>query len=150
MIRRPPRSTRTDTLFPYTPLFRSVGLFLLVDRAGPLGRRRRPLVAHALEQRGDAGADIADHGRGDLDVAVHLSGLDIDLDELLRARIAPGLALAMRQQPVAAGADPPDDVGLLQHQPARGPGRLRLLVGPKALGHSHRQYARASSTGRGG
>src|SRR3546814_5654369 len=23
MIRRPPRSTRTDTLFPYTPLFRS-------------------------------------------------------------------------------------------------------------------------------
>src|SRR3546814_5460609 len=25
MIRRPPRSTRTDTLFPYTPLFRSNG-----------------------------------------------------------------------------------------------------------------------------
>src|SRR3546814_17460401 len=25
MIRRPPRSTRTDTLFPYTPLFRSFG-----------------------------------------------------------------------------------------------------------------------------
>src|SRR3546814_6536684 len=32
MIRRPPRSTRTDTLFPYTTLFRSV--------AG--GRRARP------------------------------------------------------------------------------------------------------------
>src|SRR3546814_13727189 len=26
MIRRPPRSTRTDTLFPYTTLFRSVGV----------------------------------------------------------------------------------------------------------------------------
>src|SRR3546814_10607098 len=26
MIRRPPRSTRTDTLFPYTTLFRSAGL----------------------------------------------------------------------------------------------------------------------------
>src|SRR3546814_4137273 len=26
MIRRPPRSTRTDTLFPYTTLFRSVAL----------------------------------------------------------------------------------------------------------------------------
>src|SRR3546814_7456580 len=26
MIRRPPRSTRTDTLFPYTTLFRSNGL----------------------------------------------------------------------------------------------------------------------------
>src|SRR3546814_9065588 len=30
MIRRPPRSTRTDTLFPYTTLFRSRGL----DRVG--------------------------------------------------------------------------------------------------------------------
>src|SRR3546814_7916990 len=27
MIRRPPRSTRTDTLFPYTTLFRSFSLF---------------------------------------------------------------------------------------------------------------------------
>src|SRR3546814_8483474 len=27
MIRRPPRSTRTDPLFPYTTLFRSYGLF---------------------------------------------------------------------------------------------------------------------------
>src|SRR3546814_9110148 len=29
MIRRPPRSTRTDTLFPYTTLFRSVAIALL-------------------------------------------------------------------------------------------------------------------------
>src|SRR3546814_2068637 len=29
MIRRPPRSTRTDTLFPYTTLFRSLVLALL-------------------------------------------------------------------------------------------------------------------------
>src|SRR3546814_14017414 len=29
MIRRPPRSTRTDTLFPYTTLFRSTNLFVL-------------------------------------------------------------------------------------------------------------------------
>src|SRR3546814_9303184 len=28
MIRRPPRSTRTDTLFPYTTLFRSIGVAL--------------------------------------------------------------------------------------------------------------------------
>src|SRR3546814_9356194 len=27
MIRRPPRSTRTDTLFPYTTLFRSIAAF---------------------------------------------------------------------------------------------------------------------------
>src|SRR3546814_12194676 len=29
MIRRPPRSTRTDTLFPYTTLFRSIASKLL-------------------------------------------------------------------------------------------------------------------------
>src|SRR3546814_4354449 len=39
MIRRPPRSTRTDTLFPYTTLFRSMGInvskvFLLVFTLG--------------------------------------------------------------------------------------------------------------------
>src|SRR3546814_13541392 len=47
MIRRPPRSTRTDTLFPYTTLFRSsfVGcraapiLALLVSRRERLCRR---------------------------------------------------------------------------------------------------------------
>src|SRR3546814_4996069 len=33
MIRRPPRSTRTDTLFPYTTLFRSARLQRL-DRVG--------------------------------------------------------------------------------------------------------------------
>src|SRR3546814_12393568 len=38
MIRRPPRSTRTDTLFPYTTLFRSVaavGLQVLVHAGTP-------------------------------------------------------------------------------------------------------------------
>src|SRR3546814_801502 len=33
MIRRPPRSTRTDTLFPYTTLFRSLELFEDADQA---------------------------------------------------------------------------------------------------------------------
>src|SRR3546814_20667690 len=32
MIRRPPRSTRTDTLVPYTALFRSLGLGELLER----------------------------------------------------------------------------------------------------------------------
>src|SRR3546814_365670 len=31
MIRRPPRSTRTDTLFPYTTLFRSLGANSIAD-----------------------------------------------------------------------------------------------------------------------
>src|SRR3546814_17733145 len=46
MIRRPPRSTRTDTLFPYTTLFRS-----LLERLA-----RAPLVADA---RGGDDADLA-------------------------------------------------------------------------------------------
>src|SRR3546814_2534073 len=33
MIRRPPRSTRTDTLFPYTTLFRSLEFNYLVQHA---------------------------------------------------------------------------------------------------------------------
>src|SRR3546814_15222679 len=39
-IRRPPRSTRTDTLFPYTTLFRSGPRRSPVSRSPP--RRRRP------------------------------------------------------------------------------------------------------------
>src|SRR3546814_20142227 len=42
MIRRPPRSTRTDTLFPYTTLFRSIldsveatGRLVIVDESPP-------------------------------------------------------------------------------------------------------------------
>src|SRR3546814_6475340 len=35
MIRRPPRSTRTDTLFPYTTLFRSVNSWTEKSSAGP-------------------------------------------------------------------------------------------------------------------
>src|SRR3546814_1757400 len=38
MIRRPPRSTRTDTLFPYTTLFRSIhdALAAKGETAGPI------------------------------------------------------------------------------------------------------------------
>src|SRR3546814_6154286 len=39
MIRRPPTSTRTDTLFPYTTLFRSV-----VFGAGPVDHDRQAVV----------------------------------------------------------------------------------------------------------
>src|SRR3546814_4179676 len=41
MIRRPPRSTRTDTLFPYTTLFRSKNASLVAD-ANRDGRVERP------------------------------------------------------------------------------------------------------------
>src|SRR3546814_2699333 len=40
MIRRPPRSTRTDTLFPYTTLFRSRGDPHDRHRVGERGERK--------------------------------------------------------------------------------------------------------------
>src|SRR3546814_9251153 len=67
MIRRPPRSTRTDTLFPYTTLFRSIGVGIGKARRGPLHRPRHHLPAAQRKeefgrQRGDrpiAGPDKA-------------------------------------------------------------------------------------------
>src|SRR3546814_3953664 len=50
MIRRPPRSTRTDTLFPYTTLFRSELLAL----PGVIERQRQRAL-------GDAEIDRRDH-----------------------------------------------------------------------------------------
>src|SRR3546814_3901386 len=46
MIRRPPRSTRTDTLFPYTTLFRSL------QRRGMEGKVQDPdaIVQHPIDR----------------------------------------------------------------------------------------------------
>src|SRR3546814_17025288 len=48
MIRRPPRSTRTDTLFPYTTLFRSFQRLFRICGAD----RPPPLQAHRARQLG--------------------------------------------------------------------------------------------------
>src|SRR3546814_17294836 len=42
MIRRPPKSTRTDTLVPYTTLFRSVGRVLVGLHLHVVAAERRP------------------------------------------------------------------------------------------------------------
>src|SRR3546814_20701027 len=52
MIRRPPRSTRTDTLFPYTTLFRSRGRYVVAA-----GDDDHPTTATVLE----GAAKIGDH-----------------------------------------------------------------------------------------
>src|SRR3546814_17769062 len=54
MIRRPPRSTRTDTLFPYTTLFRSLRNRRLVQPARPRVRPEFALGAGALSHRAAA------------------------------------------------------------------------------------------------
>src|SRR3546814_2674182 len=70
MIRRPPRSTRTDTLFPYPTLFRSgqevnagsAALFLSADKSF-VAAGKKPASPHALpvakEPRSMRGGNVA-------------------------------------------------------------------------------------------
>src|SRR3546814_18064416 len=56
MIRRPPRSTRTDTLFPYTTLFRSaVGRIVLGTAGRPVRTKIRACTHDIADVRRDAG-----------------------------------------------------------------------------------------------
>src|SRR3546814_1313347 len=48
MIRRPPRSTRTDTLFPYTTLFRSCQALVISIQAGVLGTQQLCMLFKSL------------------------------------------------------------------------------------------------------
>src|SRR3546814_20115874 len=50
MIRRPPRATRTDTLFPYTTLFRSIAYLVALARA----TRESPSLSLGVSPRGPA------------------------------------------------------------------------------------------------
>src|SRR3546814_9412449 len=61
MIRRPPRSTRTDTLFPYTTLFRSAGGLARMKSgtAARLGAVQRA-EGDAVDLRNQRAARIAD------------------------------------------------------------------------------------------
>src|SRR3546814_1135089 len=69
MIRRPPRPTRTDTLVPYTTLFRSVeegAVADVLEQVRHVGERCLPdplaaLAAH-LRQAGDSAVLTAGHG----------------------------------------------------------------------------------------
>src|SRR3546814_15929936 len=70
MIRRPPRSTRTDTLFPYPTLFRSLGfegwLARLTQASGFKGRQI--LASKGVELRHLSADEVvggASHSAGD-------------------------------------------------------------------------------------
>src|SRR3546814_4862253 len=95
MIRRPPRSTRTDTLFPYTTLFRSPEARLVGQ-----GDKRTPISSSAIQRidRGvnsffgfvtrQAGGDLIAEAQGDgarmLDEAIlwpQPAGIERDRDD---------------------------------------------------------------------
>src|SRR3546814_6998285 len=77
MIRRPPRSTRTDTLFPYTTLFRSSAA--QTDRPHPL------------------------EGEGFRAKAMKLCGFDVGLDQPIFLIAGPCVIDPLHLQPVLAG-----------------------------------------------
>src|SRR3546814_6668170 len=101
MIRRPPRSTRTDTLFPYTTLFRShrqadalrgeqLVAAQLVACAHDRGRRvggetahQLELVQHRVAVARDRGADAGD----DRVVAGDRPALVAQVEEIGRAHV---------------------------------------------------------------
>src|SRR3546814_15672157 len=118
MIRITPRSTRTDTLFPYTTLFRSLGegALRLLHLVQPLEQRGGHLL-------GEAGADapgvdqlaapmVAEHQRADR-LARGRRGHDAGDDELLALG-------ALRLDP---GRSPPRAVG---REAGRASGRERV------------------------
>src|SRR3546814_4043808 len=68
MIRRPPISTRTDTLFPYTTLFRSKSVRVAVFAKGP-----------KAEEATKAGADVV----GAEDLAEKIQAGEINFDRCI-------------------------------------------------------------------
>src|SRR3546814_1608673 len=85
MIRRPPRSTRTDTLFPYTTLFRSVESSAVAEDDAGAERLWRFREAHP-----EAAAALGLVHKAD--VTVPLSAMSAFVDEVgpAVASVAPG------------------------------------------------------------
>src|SRR3546814_18591007 len=78
MIRRPPRSTRTDTLFPYTTLFRSDRRVLVPGPAFP-----RDLPLNVGRKNGCASDHPALRGTGCLRAVLPFCEIDGHLPKLL-------------------------------------------------------------------
>src|SRR3546814_10396641 len=81
MIRRPPRSTRTDTLFPYTTLFRSDVVDLLCGEAGNPARIVEHLGDHLARRAVTLQLD-------DRQVALPVDGQDVDPPAVLDGDLA--------------------------------------------------------------
>src|SRR3546814_15358071 len=125
MIRRPPRSTRTDTLFPYTTLFRSPSLLRTMPGATSAaqgGKSERREARRACSQRNIMGSAFEDSGKRD--VAAR-DGEDL--------RIAPrgedGADVADHRHDATSDPEPepdPDRDGqrlIYEGESTRGPGR---------------------------
>src|SRR3546814_15546165 len=122
MIRQPPRSTRTDTLFPYTTLFRSAPSLPSEEKSSPstssgqAGHGKSVLASPAVRARAkDLGVDLSQvHTEGDrvrhadLDASLRYSGgQGYPAPGASRARApAPNQRTGMRRQIAANLAAP--------------------------------------------
>src|SRR3546814_16366788 len=101
MIRRPPRSTPTYTLFPYTPLFRSCGQRQLVDdveRRFAEDRLFGDAIAADRPRRQVAGGKLAAR------LAVEFTGVRVDI---VGDTLDKGAVGVVRAEPRIIGAEQP-------------------------------------------
>src|SRR3546814_16876755 len=101
MIRRPPRATRTDTLFPYTTLFRSLQVVESLQGARAVGTDHHdPVVS---KEQHPLGAESAGHARallqvaGEAVVAADIGDVGVVAQRGLAARL-PRRVLQLRQR----------------------------------------------------
>src|SRR3546814_10440631 len=112
MIRRPPRSTRTDTLFPYTTLFRSYRLAdVAIDHSQDVGPLPASSIATIIKIFEDAGA----RARAS---SIHVNAWFGDYDKATMATemLAEDLAIDPREQSrrVLFIGDAPNDESLFR------------------------------------
>src|SRR3546814_8348534 len=99
MIRRPPRSTRTDTLFPYTTLFRS----RQAGFGGNSGPGKNHDVANVVHRRHQA----AENKRGKAMTRIGLIGAGGRMGRAIAQVIA-----ATPDTEIAGGVDRPDAISV--------------------------------------
>src|SRR3546814_8529610 len=105
MIRRPPRSTRTDTLFPYTTLFRS-GIKVGDDLIGLAVAQGAGDAADALESQAVAHRAVAHHLDRRDPYPVRLGPVAVGAFELLAEVIATAEARRDPRDPAEIGRAP--------------------------------------------
>src|SRR3546814_16736455 len=98
MIRRPPRSTHTDTLFPYPPLFRSSGR--VIARTGHY--RRWPMAGMLTSAAGMTLLSTMDAATSRLESSLYMLVLGLGIGMVMQV-----LVLAMQN------ASEPQDMGVV-------------------------------------
>src|SRR3546814_17169253 len=144
MIRRPPRSTRTDTLFPYTTLFRSPFL-----RGGFNLHLSRPQEGSLFSPSGPVGGSFPQSGRRPAVCRIGGAGADRSGSAALGDFQAEPFPPAAHRRPVRSPSDRRPRAGRFRGGtgPCLGPWRVAPIstgaVGGASIG-------RAPSGGRGG